>query len=173
MWFSAKKVIIQVSETLKFGEVGKPICINPYSSLFFFHLQVESVKRIFEKHSDIASGVHTKSPHLRTTYINVLLGLIETMCQSPQDLSDDDLKEASATVSYAVNIGFKLDWLEKKLTELCEKKTKLRTVEARLPELEEELQNLNKKCSDLKALLEKSKAEVAGAKTPLSFDDIV
>lgn len=131
------------------------------------------MKRIFERHPDIASEVRPRSQHLRTMYMNVLLGLIETLCQPTQELSDDDLSEASDALSYVAKAGYKLDWLEKKLTEVCEKKNKVNTAEARLPKMEEELLILNKKCSDLNALLEKEKAEVAAAKIPLSFHDVV
>ncbi|KAF3525991.1 hypothetical protein F2Q69_00049401 [Brassica cretica] len=49
--------------------------------------QVESVRRIFERHPDIASKFRPKNQHLRTAYINILLSLIKTLCQPTKDLS--------------------------------------------------------------------------------------
>lgn len=60
----------------------------------FFNLQVESVRRIFERHPDIASKFRPKNQHLRTAYINILLSLINTLCQPTKDLSKDDLNDA-------------------------------------------------------------------------------
>ncbi|KAG2258365.1 hypothetical protein Bca52824_077659 [Brassica carinata] len=88
---------------------------------------VAYVRCIFEKHPDFASKVRSNNQHLKSTYINVLLGLIETLCQLPEKLSDDDLNEASAAVSYLTQVGFKVDWLEEKLEEVKEKKTKVNT----------------------------------------------
>ncbi|XP_013588854.1 PREDICTED: MATH domain and coiled-coil domain-containing protein At3g58270-like isoform X1 [Brassica oleracea var. oleracea] len=56
--------------------------------------QVESVRRIFERHPDIASKFRPKNQHLRTAYINILLSLINTLCQPTKDLSKDDLNDA-------------------------------------------------------------------------------
>lgn len=83
------------------------------------------MRRIFEKHQDFASKFHLKNRHLKSTYMNVLLGEIETLCQLPEELSDDDLNETSVAVSYVAKGGFKVDWLEKKLEEVKEKKKKV------------------------------------------------
>lgn len=131
------------------------------------------MKCIFERHPDFASNFRPKNRHLKSTYMNVLLGLIKTLCQLPEELSDDDLDEASVAVSYVENGGFKLDWLEKMPVEVKEKKKKVETGKARLQETEEELQKLNKKCLELKAFLEKENADVSEANVPLSFDDVV
>ncbi|EOA25991.1 hypothetical protein CARUB_v10019380mg [Capsella rubella] len=135
--------------------------------------QVESVKCIFERHPDFASRFRPKNRHLKSTYMTVLLGLIKTLCQLPDELSDDDMDEASVAVSYVEKGGFKLDWLEKKLAEVKAKKKKVETSKARLKQTEEELHRLNQRCLDLKAVLEKENADVSKANVPLSFDDIV
>ncbi|XP_048620738.1 MATH domain and coiled-coil domain-containing protein At3g58380-like [Brassica napus] len=98
--------------------------------------------------------------------MNVLLELIETLCQLPEKLSDDDLAEASAAVLYLSQVGLKVDWLEEKLEELKEKKKKMYTGKAQLQRMEEELQNLTKKCSDLEDLVKKQNVA-------LSFSDVV
>ncbi|CAH8392505.1 unnamed protein product [Eruca vesicaria subsp. sativa] len=104
--------------------------------------------------------------YFKSTYLNVLLELIETLCQLPEKLSDDDLGEASAAVLYLTQVGFKLDWLEKKLEEVKETKKRVKNGKAELQRMEEELQNLTKKCSDLKYLLKKQNVA-------LSFSDVV
>ncbi|CAF2048410.1 hypothetical protein BRARA_I04019 [Brassica rapa] len=136
-------------------------------------LQVAYVRCIFEKHPDLASKVRSNSQLLKSTYMNVLLGLIETLCQLPEKLSDDDLDEASAAVSYLTQVGFKVDWLEEKLEEVREKKTKVYTGKAQLQHMEEEFKVLNKKCLELKDLVEKQNADVTAANVALSFDDVV
>ncbi|XP_048597205.1 MATH domain and coiled-coil domain-containing protein At3g58370-like [Brassica napus] len=135
--------------------------------------QVASVRCIFEKHPDFASKVRSNNQHLKSSYINVLLGLIETLCQLPEKLSDDDLDEASAAVSYLTQVGFKVDWLEEKLEEVREKKTKVYTGKAQLQHMEEEFKVLNKKCLELKDLVEKQNADVTAANVALSFSDVV
>ncbi|KAJ0246700.1 MATH domain and coiled-coil domain-containing protein [Hirschfeldia incana] len=135
--------------------------------------QVASVRCIFERHRDFASKVRSNNQHLKSTYINVLLGLIETLCQLPEKLSDDDFDEASAAVSYLTQVGFKVDWLETKLEEVKEKKTKVFTGKAELQRMDEEYKVLNKKCLELKDLVEKQNADVSAANVALSFSDVV
>ena len=98
--------------------------------------------------------------------MNFLLCLIETMCQSLQELSSEDLVQADVALTYLKDSGFKLDWLEKKLDQVKVNKEKEITCLAILQETEESLLNLKQKCSHLKA-------ELAETKTPPSFDDVV
>ncbi|XP_024012760.1 MATH domain and coiled-coil domain-containing protein At1g31390-like [Eutrema salsugineum] len=91
--------------------------------------QVESVNSLFEKHPNIASKLRPKNPHLRTTYLNVLLSLTEILSKSPEALSNGDLADAYSSLRYVAMAGFKLDWLEKKLKEAGE---------SRMQEIEEE-----------------------------------
>ncbi|KAL0714722.1 hypothetical protein Bca4012_021701 [Brassica carinata] len=136
-------------------------------------IEVASVRCIFEKHPDFASTVRSNNHHLKSTYINVILGLIETLCQLPEKLCDDDLDEASAAVSYLTLVGFKVDWLEEKLEEVKGNKKKVNTGKAQLEHMEEEFKILNKKCLELKDLVEKQNADVSAANVALSFDDVV
>ncbi|KAJ4885055.1 Protein RESTRICTED TEV MOVEMENT 3 [Raphanus sativus] len=133
----------------------------------------ESVSRMFERHSELASEFRPKNPNLRTAYISFLLTLIETMCQSPQELSQDDLSDAYAAMGFMRDAGFKLDWLEKKLDEVSEKKKNEKSSEAGLQEMEEDLRDLKRKCSDMEDLVQKEKVKMSAAKAPLSFDDVV
>ncbi|CAN6978295.1 unnamed protein product [Brassica rapa subsp. trilocularis] len=126
--------------------------------------QVETVRSIFERHPDIAVGFHSKNQHLRKACMDSLLCLIETMCQSLQELSSEDLVQADVALTSLKDLGFKLDWLEKKLDQVKVNKEKEMSCLAILQETEESLLNLKQKCSELKA-------ELTETKTPLSFDD--
>lgn len=115
-----------------------------FTHITFFFLQVEAVNILFKKHPDIASNVRAKNLHLRTTYLNVLLGLTKILCKSSEELSDGDLSEAYSALSFVIKAGFKLDWLEKALKEACE---------IRSQEIEEKLNVLSEKRADMDALL--------------------
>lgn len=134
----------------------------------FFQLQVESVKRIFERHPDLALEFRAKNQNMRTSCINVLLNLIDTMCQSLQNLSIDDLGQAEKAVTYLKDSGFKVDWLEQKLEEVKEKKMEEHIGETRMQELEEDLTVFKQKCSDIEALLQKDKEELKDSKNKCS-----
>ncbi|AAB70028.1 hypothetical protein, partial [Arabidopsis thaliana] len=151
--------------------------------------QVESVKRIFERHPNMALEFRAKNQHVRTSCMNVLLSLIDTLCQSLQDISIDDLGQAEKALRYLKDSDFKVDWLERKLEEVKEKKMEEQIGKSRMQELEEELkifkqkcsdieaqlEKEKQKCSDIEALLEKEKAKslAAARAPPLTLDDVV
>lgn len=131
-----------------------------------FHLQVQSVRRIFEVHPDIAVEFRAKNQHLRTTFMNFLHSLIQTLYQPLEWLSNEDLVEADIAVTYLEDVGFKVDWLEKKLNQLKEKKEREQSCEARVQEIEAQLH-------DLKHKFETEKSELLATRAPMSFHDIV
>ncbi|CAN6803018.1 unnamed protein product [Brassica oleracea] len=138
--------------------------------------QVESVRRIFEMHPDIAVDFRAKNQHLRKACMSFLLSLIETLCMSLKDLSNEDLVEADvALMIFRIfnDAGFKVDWLEKKLEILKEKKEKEKCSLILLEEMKEKLLELKQKCSDLDALVEKEEAELLAIRTPSSFVDVL
>ncbi|KAF3578709.1 hypothetical protein DY000_02032326 [Brassica cretica] len=135
--------------------------------------QVESVRRIFEMHPDIAVDFRAKNQHLRKACMSFLLSLIETLCMSLKDLSNEDLVEADVALTYVRDAGFKVDWLEKKLEILKEKKEKEKCSLIRLEEMKDKLLELKQKCSDLDALVEKEEAELLAIRTPSSFVDVL
>lgn len=138
-----------------------------------FHSQVEFVNRMFERHPEIVSEFRPKNPNLRTGYMSLLLSLIEALRQSPHELPKADLAEAYAALRSVTDAGFKLDWLEKKLEEMWEKKEKEEAGETRMQKIEEEFKDLKQKYSDLVAQMEKERAEVLAAKVPISFGDVI
>ncbi|KAL0725455.1 hypothetical protein Bca4012_040054 [Brassica carinata] len=135
--------------------------------------QVEAVRLIFKRHPDIAVEFRAKNQHLRKACMDFLLSLIETLCQSLEELSNDDLVEADVALTYLKGAGFKVDWLEKKLDIVKDKKEKEQSSLVRLEEMEDSLLELWKKCSDLDALVEMEEEELSDTRIPLSFDDVV
>ncbi|CAA7060694.1 unnamed protein product [Microthlaspi erraticum] len=135
--------------------------------------QVESVRQIFKSHPDIASGFRPKNQQIRRAYMNELLSLIETLCQSPEKLSEDDLSNADDTLADLIDVGFKLDWLKTKLNEVSEKKKMEKGSVARIQKMEVQVQKLKLIFSDLETRLQKEKSEALTARAPLSFDDVV
>ncbi|EFH38683.1 predicted protein, partial [Arabidopsis lyrata subsp. lyrata] len=114
---------------------------------------VEFVKRIFEKHPDIALEFFPKNPVVKTAYMNVLLSLIETLGQPPREISKDDLAGAYGLLRSMKEAGFKLDWLENKLNEVLKKKESEEAYETRMREIEEEMKDLKEKVLDVAAPL--------------------
>ncbi|EOA23198.1 hypothetical protein CARUB_v10018779mg [Capsella rubella] len=135
--------------------------------------QVDFLNVIFEKHPDIAIEFRPKNPHLRKACMTLLLSLIETLCQPPQNLSNEDLVEADNALTYVKASGFKVDWLEKRLEEVKEKKVEEQNGEIRIQELEEGLNELKQKCLDMEAMLEKEKAKVLAARASLKLEDVL
>ncbi|XP_010412847.1 PREDICTED: MATH domain and coiled-coil domain-containing protein At3g58340-like [Camelina sativa] len=147
----------------KTQEVKESIDVNGFQVL---PSQVESVRRIFEKHPDIAVGFQVKNQHLRKTFMNFLVNVIETLCQSLQELSNEDLVEIDIGLTYLKDAGFKVDWLEKKLDQVKEKKEKEQSGLVILQGIEKQLHDLMHKC-------ETKKSEVLSIGAPLKFDDVV
>ncbi|EFH59948.1 hypothetical protein ARALYDRAFT_319311 [Arabidopsis lyrata subsp. lyrata] len=157
---------LDVSE--EYSPVMKTIDVNGFQVL---RSQEESVKSLFERHLNIASKFRPKNSYLKTAYMNVLLSLTQTICQSPQELSNDDLSDAGAALAYLREAGFELDWLEKKLDEVKEKKKKEEACLARIQEIDEQLQPFKKTYLDLEAQIDKEKEELLAARAPLSLND--
>lgn len=141
-------------------------------SLFLIYLesQAESVRRILERHPDISVEFRGKNQQLRNACMNFLLSLIETMCQSLEELSNEDLVEADVALTYLRDAGFKVDWLEKKLEEVKEKKKEEQIGETRM----QEMKVFKQKCSDIEALMEREKSKLLVTRgSPLTLDDVL
>nr|VDD03078.1 unnamed protein product [Brassica rapa] len=140
--------------------------ISNYSKNIFEHIERKN-----DKSKSLTSSLN---PYLKTAYMNILLSLTQTLCQSPWEISKDDLAEEYAALSYLAAAGFQLDWLGKKLDEVKEKKKKGKSCLAQLQEMEEELKPLRRKYSEMEAQMDKLKAELSAAKYPVSlYDDNV
>ncbi|KAJ4904929.1 hypothetical protein Rs2_18880 [Raphanus sativus] len=116
-----------------------------------------------------------KDQNLRNGCMSSLLALVATLCQSLQELSNKDLVEADIALKFVKEAGFKVDWLEKNLEQVKEKKKKELSGLAKLQQTEESLLKLKlkQKCAELEALAEEQKEELSATRTSLSFDDLI
>ncbi|CAH8343292.1 unnamed protein product [Eruca vesicaria subsp. sativa] len=103
------------------------------------HSHVDYVRLIFKRHPDIAVEFRAKNQHLRNTCMDFLLSLIDTLCQSLEELSSEDLREADVALTYWKDAGCKVDWLEKKLDHMKVRKETEQFCLARLQEMEDSL----------------------------------
>ncbi|XP_010516470.1 PREDICTED: MATH domain and coiled-coil domain-containing protein At2g42465-like [Camelina sativa] len=101
-----------------------------------FYSEVDCVRRIFEKHPETAMNIRPKNQMVKNAYMNNLLDLIDIICLAPQELTEEELRDAENTLFELVEVGFELDWLKKKLEELCVKKKKMEARGARMRELD-------------------------------------
>ncbi|CAN7085407.1 unnamed protein product [Brassica oleracea var. botrytis] len=115
----------------------------------------------------------SQNQQIRRAYLNELLSLIEVLCQSPDKLSEDDLRNADDTLADLIVVGFKLNWLKSKLNEVTEKKKMEQGTGARLKTMEEQLQKLKLMFLNLETQLQTEKVEALAARAPLSFSDVV
>ncbi|KAG2285101.1 hypothetical protein Bca52824_044705 [Brassica carinata] len=90
-----------------------------------FHVlnrQAVSVSNIFVLHPDVAVDIRAGIKEVKTAYMNILLGLVETLDKDPHSLSETELTNAESELSELEEAGFKLDWLKPKLEEVSLKR---------------------------------------------------
>ncbi|KAJ0244907.1 MATH/TRAF domain-containing protein [Hirschfeldia incana] len=104
--------------------------------------QVTLVKKIFEEHPDIAVGLKSKNEVLKTAYMNVLIGLINTLNRPSHNHSETELARADSELSELEEVGFKLDWLKSKLEEVVLERKKADVYGNTVIQLEERVKNL-------------------------------
>ncbi|CAA7029630.1 unnamed protein product [Microthlaspi erraticum] len=177
------KVEVKVVELVDKGkETGnKKLDYNGFHVRFS---QVYSVSRLFVEHPDIAENLRFKNNLLKTTCMNMLLGLIQTLEKTPHSISETELSNAHSELIELTEAGFKLDWLKTKLDEVTleRKKSNSDDDDTQVQELEEENKNLKvelnkgkrkssdkvlsleQKESDLQNELNKKKAKSASPK---------
>ncbi|CAA7060669.1 unnamed protein product [Microthlaspi erraticum] len=137
-----------------------------------FPSQVELVSRVFRKYPEIATDLRAKNEPLRTACMYVLLSLIEILCKSMEEFSEDNMVEAEDALTYLKHSGIKVDRLEQKLDEVKAKKKGEIDSEIRIQELEEELEVFKQKCSDIEAQMEIEKSKVLANRAPaLTLDE--
>ncbi|KAG7574629.1 MATH/TRAF domain [Arabidopsis suecica] len=154
------------------NQSGKELQILSTSDSLY-STQVLLVSKIFARHPDIAVDFKPKSQVVKTAYMNVLLGLIETLRKPPQSFSETELSNAHSKLRELTEAGFKLDWLKEKLGEVALKRKNAIADGSRVEEVEERINNLKVTLLDLIVELKKEKAKSAAAAKVLSFDDIV
>ncbi|CAA7040663.1 unnamed protein product [Microthlaspi erraticum] len=105
--------------------------------------QVDSLSRLFVEHPDFAVNFRPKNQQVKTTYINILLDLIETLKKPPHSISETELSNAHCVLIDLTDVGFKLHWLKTKLDEVSLERKKSNGDDTQVQELEEHIKNLN------------------------------
>ncbi|KAL1187981.1 MATH domain and coiled-coil domain-containing protein [Cardamine amara subsp. amara] len=128
--------------------------------------QVTSVRQIFEEQPDIAVGFRSKNQVVKTEYMNVLLSIMETTRKPRESISETELSNAHSELTELMEVGFKLEWLKRKLEEVSLEWKKANADGFRNQQLEEHVKNLEMTVSDLKLELdiEKGKSTSEAAK---------
>ncbi|KAF3555957.1 hypothetical protein F2Q69_00015085 [Brassica cretica] len=123
--------------------------------LHVLYSQAFQVSWIFVRHPDTALNFRPKSHLVKTTYMNLLLKLIEKLDKLPHSFSETELSNTRTELVDLTQTGFKLDWLKEKLDVIYLERKK--TADAsRIQELEQHNKNL-------KAELNKEKIKSAAS----------
>ncbi|XP_010504782.1 PREDICTED: MATH domain and coiled-coil domain-containing protein At3g58240-like [Camelina sativa] len=147
----------------------EPIDLVDVNGLQVIPSEVDLARRIFELHPKTAKKYRTKNEYMRRFHTKVLLDLTKRFFKVPYEDSSYDVSDFEGALTYLKSVGFKLDWLEKKLDEVKENKKKC----ARLTKLEQQRQDMMDKYTDVRNQLEKERAEIKKTAHDLSFIDIV
>ncbi|CAN6829401.1 unnamed protein product [Brassica oleracea var. botrytis] len=83
--------------------------------LHVLYSQAFQVSWIFVRHPDTALNFRPKSHLVKTTYMNLLLKLIEKLDKPPHSFSETELSNTRTELVDLTQTGFKLDWLKEKL----------------------------------------------------------
>ncbi|CAA7029609.1 unnamed protein product [Microthlaspi erraticum] len=167
------KVEVKVVEVVDQGDVTGKETFD-FMGFRVLYSQVGTVSRLFGKHPDIAINFRPKNQLVKTTYINILLGLIETLNKRPHNLSETELSNARSELIELTEAGFKLDWLKTKLAEVTLERKKPNSDGGRVQELEKEITtstakvlSLEQRVPNLQNELSKKKAKSASPNFPL------
>ncbi|KAL0668840.1 hypothetical protein Bca4012_031544 [Brassica carinata] len=147
------------NETMDVGGFhGAEVTGNETMDVGGFHVlysQAFQVSWIFVRHPDTALNFRPKSHLVKTTYMNLLLKLIEKLDKPPHSFSETELSNTRTELVDLTQTGFKLDWLKEKLDVIYLERKK--TADAsRIQELEQHNKNL-------KAELNKEKIKSAAS----------
>ncbi|CAH2058363.1 unnamed protein product [Thlaspi arvense] len=122
------EVYIKVVKVVHEGKPTETLMVD-INGFHVLTTQGISVSKIFAQHPDLAVGIKSDISEVKTAYMNILLGLIETLGKPPQSLSETELRNADNDLSELTEAGFELDWLKSKLEEVSlEKKKEKKTV---------------------------------------------
>ncbi|KAF8053010.1 hypothetical protein N665_1476s0003 [Sinapis alba] len=138
-----------------------------------YYSEVECVRRIFERHPETTLNLRLKNQLVKNAYLNTLLDLIDIACLAPQELTEEELRDAGSTLLDLVGVGFELDWLKKKLEELCVKKRKMETRGARMRELNRMIVEQRQVLLALEVELKNEENEAVSDSARIGFEDVV
>ncbi|KAL0693723.1 hypothetical protein Bca4012_060903 [Brassica carinata] len=134
------KVQVQVLEVVNEAEVTgyETMDVGGFQVLYSQAIQVSW---IFVRHPDFALNFKPKRHSVKTTYMNLLLKLIEKLDKPPHSFSETELSNTRTELVDLTETGFKLDWLKEKLDDITLERKK--TVDAsRIKKLEQHNKNL-------------------------------
>ncbi|CAH8255944.1 unnamed protein product [Arabidopsis lyrata] len=134
-------VQVKVAQVVDEGSVtgNEMLDVNGFQVLYS---QVASVSWIFVEHPDVAVNFKPKNQLLKTTYMNILLGLIETLNKPLHSITETELNNSQSDLIELTEAGFKLDWLKIKLDEVSLER-KIADVDGyRVQSLAEHIKNL-------------------------------
>ncbi|RID54462.1 hypothetical protein BRARA_G01785 [Brassica rapa] len=135
--------------------------------------EVEYVRRIFERHPETAMNLRPKNQLVKNAYMNTLLDLIDITCLAPQELTEEELRDAENTLLDLVGVGFELDWLKRKLEELCVKKKKMEARGARMRELDRMIVEQRQVLLALEVERKNEENEAVSDSARLGLEDVV
>ncbi|CAA7032755.1 unnamed protein product [Microthlaspi erraticum] len=135
------KVEVKVVEVVDEGVVTGNETLNVYGFRVLYSQAME-VSRLFLEHPDIAVSFRPKNKLVKTTYMNLLLGLIESLNKPPHSITQTELRNAQSELMDLTEAGFSLDWLKTKLDEVSLERKKANADCFRVRELEEHIKNL-------------------------------
>ncbi|EOA25921.1 hypothetical protein CARUB_v10019301mg [Capsella rubella] len=138
-----------------------------------YYSEVDCVRRIFEKHPETAMNIRPKNQMVKNAYMNNLLDLIDIICLAPQELTEEELRDAESTLLELEEVGFELDWLKKKLDELCVRKKKMETRGARMRELDGMIVEQRRVLWALETERKNEENEARSDSARLGFEDVV
>ncbi|XP_018432851.2 MATH domain and coiled-coil domain-containing protein At2g42470 isoform X2 [Raphanus sativus] len=155
------EVYMKVFEVVQEGKSTENDVLD-YNGFHIFASQANPVGDISIDHPDFALDVIPKNQAVRTVYMNLLLGLVETLRKSPQSLSVTELRNAQSELTQLTEAGFKLDWLNSKIQELSLERKKVLSDGPWVTQLEEHVKIMELNLADLKVELNKEKASPVG-----------
>ncbi|KAL1198451.1 MATH domain and coiled-coil domain-containing protein [Cardamine amara subsp. amara] len=158
------EVYIKIVEAVdgESGDSSEAVDINGFR---VFASQVTSVRKLFAEHPDIATYVKPKNQVVKTEYMNVLLGLVNTLNKPSQNISENELGKVQRELDELTEEGFELDWLKTKFNMVYWEMRKSYDADvSRVQQLEERVKNLEEMESNLKRKLDEVELERKKAK---------
>ncbi|VVA94045.1 unnamed protein product [Arabis nemorensis] len=135
------RVEVKVIEVIDEGDVTGNETFD-YKGFQVPYSQVAPVSRLFVEHPDIAVNFKLKNQLVKTTYMNLVLGLIKTLNKPAHSFTETELSKAQSELIELTEAGFELDWLKKKIDEISLERKKEIPDGSRVRELEEDIKNL-------------------------------
>uniref|UniRef100_A0A0D3BLA5 MATH domain-containing protein n=1 Tax=Brassica oleracea var. oleracea TaxID=109376 RepID=A0A0D3BLA5_BRAOL len=105
--FETNKIILKL-EIVKVVEVVDWNEMIEFNGFQFHYSQVEPVNSLFLNHRGFTNNFRLKNELLRTTYMNVLLALVETLNKPQHSLTETELSNARSDLVELTEADFKV-----------------------------------------------------------------